>query len=281
MDADDGKRLDGKVAFITGAASGMGAATARLFALHGARVAIADLNEEDGRRLAAELGPRARFERVDVTREGDVEAAIGHTVDAWERLDCIFNNAGFGGALGPIDETAVDDFDITFDVLLKGVFLGIKHAAPVMKRQRSGSIISTASIAGLEAGWAPHLYSTAKAAVIALTRTVALEMAEWDVRVNCICPGVIATPLAVGRGFTEEAQANFREEMASGQPLGRVGEPEDIAQCALWLASDESTFVTGQGHVVDGGMTAGRPWRRQASWMTRTRPITVYRPPDR
>ncbi|MXY52028.1 MAG: glucose 1-dehydrogenase [Gammaproteobacteria bacterium] len=274
-------RLRGKSAFITGAASGMGAATARLFVAEGANVTIADLNEKAGDALAAELGPRARFERVNVTVESEVQGAIERSADACGRLDCIFNNAGFGGALGPIDETSVEDFDITFDVLLKGVFLGIKHAAPIMKRQGSGSIISTASIAGLEAGWAPHLYSTAKSAVIALTRTVALEMAEWQVRVNCICPGMIATPLAVGRGFTDEAQRNFRADMAGQQPLNRVGEPDDIARCALWLASDDSEFVTGQAHVVDGGITAGRPWRRQASWMTRNRPITVYRPPGR
>ena len=280
MDTETG-RLQGKVALLTGAASGMGAATARSFVSEGARVTIADLNEEAGDALAAELGPKARFELVNVTVEDDLQGAIARTVEAWGRLDCIFNNAGFGGALGPIDETSVEDFDITFDVLVKGVFLGIKHAAPIMKRQRSGSIISTASIAGLEAGWAPHLYSTAKASVIALTRTVALEMAEWQVRVNCICPGLIATPLAVGRGFTAEAQQNFRADMAGQQPLNRVGEPDDIARAALWLASDDSEFVTGQAHVVDGGITAGRPWRRQASWMTRNRPITVYRPPGR
>ena len=218
-------RLDGKTALITGAASGMGAATARLFVAEGANVTIADLNEEAGDALAAELGPRTRFERVNVTVEGDLQGAIERTADAWGRLDCIFNNAGFGGALGPIDETSTEDFDITFDVLLKGVFLGIKHAAPIMKRQGSGSIISTASIAGLEAGWAPHLYSTAKSAVIALTRTVALEMAEWHVRVNCICPGLIATPLAVGRGFTgrSAAQLSRRHGRAAAPEPGRRG----------------------------------------------------------
>ena len=274
-------RLSDKVALITGAASGMGAATARMFVAHGARVLIADLQEEAGGALAEELGAAALFEHVDVTVEADLANAVARVERTWGRLDCIFNNAGFGGALGPVDETSTEDFDITMDVLVKGVFLGMKHAAPIMKRQRAGSIISTASVAGLEAGWSPHLYSTAKAGVIALTRSVALEMAEWNVRVNCICPGVIETPLAVGRGFTDEAIDRFRGEMADQQPLNRVGDPDDIAYCALWLASDESTFVTGQALVVDGGVTSGRPWRKQASWMRQPRPITVYRPPGR
>ena len=274
-------RLEGKTALITGGASGMGAATARLFAEHGARVLIADLQEEAGAALARTIGASALFERVDVTREVDVANAVASAERHWGRLDCIFNNAGFGGALGPVAETTEEDFDLTFDVLVKGVFFGMKHAAPIMQRQGAGSIINTASIAALQAGWAPHLYSAAKAAVIALTRSVAMEMAEWNVRANCICPGLIATPLAVGRGFTDEAVTQFKAERAGEQPLNRVGEPEDIARCALWLASDDSAFVTGQAHAVDGGITIGRPWREQPSWMRQPRPITVYRPPGR
>lgn len=274
-------RLDGKVAVITGAASGIGAATARRFADQGAKVLIADLQEDAGAALADALGAVARFERVDVTVETDVANAIAVALREWGRIDCLFNNAGFGGALGPIDETSAEDFTITMDVLVKGVFHGMKHAAPAMKRQRVGSIINTASIAALQGGWSPHIYSAAKAAVVALTRSVALELAEWSVRVNCICPGLIATPLAVGRGFTDEVVARFRKSMAGEQPIRRVGEPEDIAQCALWLASDESSFVTGQAHVVDGGATLGRPWHEQPGWMRRRRPITVYRPPER
>ncbi len=238
-------RLSGKAALITGAASGMGAATARMFAAEGAHVLIADLQEESGKALAEELGDAGMFARCDVSIEADVAGAVALAEERWGRLDCIFNNAGFGGAIGPIDETSVEDFDITMDVLVKGVFFGMKHAAPLMKRQRAGTIINTASMAAQVAGWSPHLYSAAKASVIALTRSVALEMAEWNVRVNCISPGVIETPLAVGRGFTPEAIERFRDEMTDPQPLNRVGEPDDIAHCALWLASDESTFVTG------------------------------------
>ena len=274
-------RLSGKAALITGAASGMGAATARMFAAHGAKVLIADLQEESGNALAEELGEAGLFARCDVSIESDVAGAVARAEERWGRLDCIFNNAGFGGAIGPIDETSAEDFDITMDVLVKGVFFGMKHAAPLMKRQRTGSIISTASMAAAVGGWSPHLYSAAKAAVIALTRSVALEMAEWNVRVNCISPGVIETPLAVGRGFTPEAIERFRGEMTDPQPLNRVGEPEDIAHCALWLASDESTFVTGQDVVVDGGFSAGRSWRRQPAWMRQPHPIKVYRPPGR
>ena len=274
-------RLKDKVALITGAASGMGAATARMFAAEGARVLIADLQEDAGEALARELGDAGMFARCDVSVEADVANAVAGVADRWGRLDCIFNNAGFGGAIGPIDETSIEDFDITMDVLVKGVFFGMKHAAPIMKRQRGGSIISTASMAARTGGWSPHLYSAAKAGVIALTRSVALEMAEWNVRVNCISPGVIETPLAVGRGFTPEAIERFRGEMAGQQPLDRVGEPDDIAHCALWLASDESTFVSGQDLVVDGGFSAGRPWRRQPPWMRQPHPISVYRPPGR
>jgi NAD(P)-dependent dehydrogenase (short-subunit alcohol dehydrogenase family) len=151
-----------------------------------------------------------------------------------------------------------------------------------MKAQGSGSIINTASVAGLKAGESPHLYSTAKAAVIHLTRSVALELGEHGIRVNCICPGVISTPLAMGtRRFTPEQLDTMRERMGRIQVLGRVGEPEDIANAALFLASDESSFVTGESMVVDGGAFAGRAWSRQSSFMTKQRPIKMYRPPGR
>lgn len=274
-------RLDDKVAVITGAATGMGAASARRFAAEGARVVICDLKEQEGQALAEELGAAAVFLRTDVTQEDDVATAVKVARDRWGRLDCIFNNAGFGGALGPIDQTSADDFDITLDVLVKGVFFGIKHAAPVMKAQGSGSVINTASVAGMVAGWGPHLYSMAKAAVIQLTRSTALELGEHGVRVNCICPGIIATPLAMGRDQSPEAVAAFKQTLGPGQPIGRVGEPEDIANAALWLASDESTFVTGDALVVDGGVMAGRPWSRVAEWIREPNPIRVYRPPGR
>lgn len=275
-------RLQGRTAVITGAASGIGAATARLFVAEGANVLIADMNEEQGSAIAAELGPAAAFQAVDVSKEEDVAAAVDHAVDRWGRLDVMFNNAGFGGALGPIEDTTVEEFDITFDVLVKGVFLGMKHAAPVMKRQGAGSIISTASVAGLQAGYSPHLYSVAKSAVIHMTRSVALELGAHGIRVNCICPGIIATPLAAGRpGVAQEALDKMKAALGRNQVLGRIGDPIDIANAALWLASDESSFVTGHAQVVDGGAYAGRAWAKQGDWITAKRPLKMYRPKGR
>ncbi len=274
--------LDGKVAVITGAASGMGAATARRFVAEGARVLVADLDEERGPALVDELGEAAAFRRVDVSREDDVAAAVDDAVDRWGSLDVMFNNAGFGGARGPIEQISVDDFDITFDVLLKGPFLGIKHAAPHMKRQGSGSIVNTASVAGLLCGEAPHLYSVAKAAVIHLSKTAALELGEHGIRVNAICPGVIATPLAFGRPGADDDQLDrMREKIGRHQPIGRIGEGDDIANAAVYLASDRSGFVTGTAHVVDGGARAGRTWSRQNRSWTEPGPIKLYRPPGR
>ncbi len=276
------QRLSDKTAIITGGASGIGAASARLFVEEGARVLIADTQSERGEALAKELGDAAAFHRVDVTREDDIRAVVGDAVERWGRLDCIFNNAGFGGALGSIETTTVEEFDITFDVLLKGVFLGIKHAAPVMRAQGGGSIISTASVAGLKTGESPHLYSVAKAAVIHLTRSVALELGEHGIRVNCICPGIVATPLAAGRpNASPEALERLADGLAKTQAMGRVGQPEDIARAALWLASDDSEWVTGHAQVVDGGAFAGRPWSRQGDWITQDRPIKLYRPEGR
>jgi len=258
-------RLAGKVALITGGASGIGEASVRLFVEEGAAVVIADIQDDRGRKLAAELGKRAAYVHADVSREADVSAAIAETVTRFSRLDCLFNNAGYGGVMGSIEEIPVAGFDETLGVLLRGVFLGMKHAAPVMKRQASGSIISTASVAGLRTGNGPHVYSAAKAAVIHLTRSVAMELGESGVRVNCICPGGIATPIfGKGLGMSPE-QADTTIPLMKGvlerlQPIQRPGEPLDIAQAALWLASDESSFVNGHALVVDGGLIGGRLW---------------------
>lgn len=275
-------RLEGRTAIITGGASGIGAASARLFVEEGARVLIADMQVERGEALAEELGSAAAFHKVDVTRESDLCDVVEDAVKRWGRLDCIYNNAGFGGALGPIEETSVEEFDMTFDVLVKGVFLGIKHAVPVMRSQGGGSIISTASVAGLKTGESPHLYSVAKAAVVHLTKSVALELGQYEIRVNCICPGIVATPLAAGRkDATDEELSKLSHVLRHAQAMGRVGQPEDIARAALWLASDESSWVTGTAQVVDGGAAAGRPWSRQADWITRKREIKLYRPEGR
>jgi NAD(P)-dependent dehydrogenase (short-subunit alcohol dehydrogenase family) len=163
-------KLDGKVAVITGGASGIGAAAVRLFVEEGCRVVIADVQDDKGTRLAGELGKSSAYLHADVSREPDVSGAIAHALSRFGRLDCLYNNAGLGGVSGPIAEIPVDGYDQTMGVLLRGVFLGMKHAAPIMKRQGRGSIVSTASVAGLQAGYGPHIYSAAKAAVVHLTR---------------------------------------------------------------------------------------------------------------
>ncbi len=189
-------RLEGKVAVVTGGASGIGEATVRLFVAEGARCVIADVQDDRGNALAGELGGLAAYRRTDVTIEEDVKAAVALAASKFGRLDCIFNNAGIVGTVGPIEDIPADEYDLTMNVLLRGPFFGMKHAAPVMKSQGSGgSIISTASVAGVTGGDGPHIYSVAKAGVMHLTRTVALELAEHGIRVNAICPGGIVTPL--------------------------------------------------------------------------------------
>lgn len=257
--------LDGKVSLITGGASGIGAATVRLFVREGSKVVIADILDDQGKKLAAELEGAAVYQHTDVSQEADIKAALDLALNRFGRLDCLFNNAGLGGVSGMIEETDTGQLDATMAVLFRAVVLGIKHTAPIMKRQGSGSIISTASVAGLRAGFGPHIYSAAKAAVIHLTKSVAMELGESGVRVNCICPGAIVTPI-FGRhfGLTEAEIANktplLNQAFSILQPIRRAGQPEDIAQAALWLASDASSFVSGHELVVDGALSNGRGW---------------------
>ncbi len=281
-------RLDGKVAVITGGASGIGAATAELFVTEGAKVVIGDMQAAAGADVVNRLGKDCVYVRCDVSKEDEVAGMIDEAIREFGAIDVLFNNAGFGGAIGPIESISEADFDLTFDVLLKGVFFGMKHAAPHMKRQGSGSIISTASVAGLRTGNAGHLYNVAKAGVIHLTTSVANELAEENVRVNCICPGFIATPLAAGRPIeykgreaAERRVEKMRDVGSEAQPMKRIGEPMDIAQAALFFASDDSQWVTGHAMVVDGGFCTGKPWRRQPDVWTEAKPIRVYRPEGR
>lgn len=256
-------QLDGKVAVITGGASGIGEGTVRLFVEQGARVVIADIQDERGSQLAEDLGPSTTYHRTDVSEEQQVEAAIGKAVEKWGRLDVMFNNAGFGGVSGPVELTDMDAYDQTMAVLLRGVFIGIKHAAAVMKAQHSGSIVSTASVAGVQAGMGPVVYSAAKAAVMHLTRVVSVELGEFGVRANAICPGFIGTnifttPFGLTGPAAEQMIAKLSDSFASWAPLKRSGVPNDIAQTVAFLASDASSYITGQSIVVDGGLTAGR-----------------------
>lgn len=255
-------RLDGKVAVITGGASGIGAGTVKLFVNEGARVVIADVQDDLGEALSAELGNAAVYQRADVSNEGDVKAMIARAVNDFGGLDCLFNNAGFGGVSGEIHEIELGpEYDATVNVMFTGVLLGMKHAAPIMREQKSGSIVSTASVAGVQGGYGPHVYSGIKAAVIGLTRSVALELSEFNIRVNAICPGGIATPIfapmlqdELAEGDNQGVVEFMRAQMANIHPIPRSGEPEDIGNMVVFLASDDSTFVTGQHLMVDGGL---------------------------
>lgn len=253
-------RLKGKVAVITGGASGMGKATVMRFLEEGASVVVADYNAATGAQTveeatAAGFGEKVHFIRTDVSREADVEAMLDAALTMFGGLDIVFNNAGVGGAIGPLTETTTEAWDYTMDVLAKSVFLGMKHAARRMKaRGTGGAIINTASIAGLSGDAGPLVYSAAKAAVISLTRSAAVELAPDHIRVNAICPGFIATPLADG-GRPEQA----RERFAKAQPWPETGVGDHIAGAALFLACDDSRFVTGEHIIVDGGLTAAGP----------------------
>jgi NAD(P)-dependent dehydrogenase (short-subunit alcohol dehydrogenase family) len=258
-------KLKDKVAVITGGASGMGQATALRFLNEGARVVVADYNEQSGKdtlAFAAKGGhaEKIRFIRTDVAKEADVEAMIDCAVSNFGRLDIVFNNAGVGGAIGPVWDIEEEEWDYTFDVLVKGVFFGIKHGARAMRKQgQGGVIINTASTAGLSGGSGPLVYSAAKAAVINLTKAAAVQLAPDRIRVNAICPGGILTGLT-NQG-NPEAAVKVLEKM---QPWPEYGKGEHIAGAALFLASDDAGFVTGDALVVDGGLTAIGPdmWRR-------------------
>ncbi len=250
-------RLEGKVAVVTGGASGMGRATVERFLAEGAAVVIGDLNTVAGADTltALDAGDRIAFLATDVAVEADIEALVALATTRFGRIDVMFNNAGIGGAFGPIGETLVEEWDYSFAVLVRGVFLGMKHAGNAMKaRGEGGVILSTSSIAGLGLGGGPHAYSAAKAAVANLTRAVAGELAHHRIRVNAIAPGAIRTPL-FHSGRAEKMESLARPKT----PWPRLGEGSDIAGAALYLASDDGEFVTGQVLVVDGGMLALGP----------------------
>jgi NAD(P)-dependent dehydrogenase (short-subunit alcohol dehydrogenase family) len=251
-------KLDGKVAVITGAASGMGRATAIRFAKEGASVVVADLNSQGGEMVISEIAAakgRAVYQRTDVTSEADIKSVIDRAVKEYGRLDITYNNAGVGGAMGKIESTKSEDWDKTFHILTRAVFLGIKYSIEPMRKVGGGSIISTSSVAGLRGVAGLHAYSAAKAAVISITESAAIELGHDHIRVNCICPGGIVTPLTVrGAPGGEEAAA---KNMARMQPIPRAGKPEDIAAMALFLASDDSEWITGTSMIVDGGMATG------------------------
>src|SRR6202789_4212691 len=251
-------QLSGKVAVITGAASGMGKAAAILFAREGAHVVLADLNVPGGEEaagLASAAGGRCVFQRADVSSEDEIQALVGRALSEFGRLDVTFNNAGIGGAVGSLEGIAVEDWDRTQAVCLRGVFLGIKHAIAPMRAQGGGAIVSTASIAGIDGYPGLHAYCAAKAGVVNLTRSASIEFAADRIRINCIAPGGVSTPILGGGANYNKAATDAA--LVNAQPLPIAGQPEDIAQAALFLASDAARFITGHCLVVDGGATAG------------------------
>ncbi|MFZ5721483.1 MAG: SDR family NAD(P)-dependent oxidoreductase [Pseudomonadota bacterium] len=255
-------RLDGKVAVITGGVSGIGLGTLELFLAEGAQVVAADIQDEKGEMLEKRFRDRVRYARCDVTNEGEIAAAMKLAADEFGGLDILFNNAGISDAMREIREIEAETWTWIYDVLVRGPALGMKHAVPLMLDRGGGAIVNTASIAGLQAGWGPIAYSSAKAAVIHMTRVAAAQLSPQNIRVNAICPGLIATSifgasLGLPRQVADQMAAQVAAHAAKVQPVPKAGMPDDIAQAALYLASDASAFVTGTHLVVDGGITVG------------------------
>src|SRR5437588_7334374 len=266
---DDMGRLEGKVAVITGATSGIGLHTAEVFVAESAKLVIAGRRVAEGEAVADTPGPTCTLPQTDVTVEEQVKALIALSVEKFGRIDCLFNNAGGPAQTGGIEGLEVERFDAAMATLVRSVMLGMKHAAPYMRKQGSGSIINNGSIAGRLAGFSSSIvYGAAKAAVIHLTKCVAMELGESGIRVNSISPGAIATGIfgkALGLSVeaAEKTPAVMREIYKTQQPIQRAGLPEDIAYAAVFLASDESSFINGHDLVVDGAITGGRNWTEQ------------------
>lgn len=252
--------LRGKVALITGASSGIGAATARRFIEEGAKVLLADIGDEAGQTLAQDLGDNAKFVHVDVRREDDIASAIDIAVSKFGALDCMINNAGVVGIAGSIANIPSDAWKNTLDILLNGTFYGIKHAARVMIPRRKGTIISLSSTAGIVGGLGPHAYTAAKHAVIGLTKSAASELCAYGIRVNCLAPGNTVTPMtarAIGGDPNDLAMAE--KAIAGGSLLGIAGQAEDQADAIIYLASECARYVSGHTLVVDAGQTTSSP----------------------
>lgn len=257
-------RLADKVAVITGAASGIGLGSLELFVAEGAKVVAADIQDEKGAALQQRFPHAVRYVHCDVTSEADIRAAVATAVGEFGRLDVMFNNAGISDHMTEISELTVEGWDWIFSILVRGVMLGTKHAAAAMSADGAsgGSIINTASVAALQAGYGPIAYSSAKAAVLHMGRVAAAQLAARNIRVNSICPGLIATSIfgasvGLARESADQMAAYVATHANGAQPLNRAGLPEDIARAALYLASDDSRFMTGGHLVVDGGLTVG------------------------
>ncbi|MDN3015552.1 SDR family oxidoreductase [Paenibacillus sp. BSR1-1] len=254
------ERLSGKVAIITGGAGGIGKVTAKRFLEEGAKVVLVDLFQESLDKTKEELDPYGEVivVRADVSKEEDVQNYVQKTVDHFGKIDVFFNNAGIEGKVAPITEQKVEDFDKVLSVNVRGVFLGLKHVLAVMKKQGHGSVINTSSVAGLHGSPNVTPYITSKHAVVGLTKACAVEVAPYQVRVNSIHPSPVNTRMmrSLEEGFAPGNPEAVKADLAKAIPLGRYGESEDISNLVVFLASDESAFITGVQYRVDGGMGA-------------------------
>jgi NAD(P)-dependent dehydrogenase (short-subunit alcohol dehydrogenase family) len=250
------EELEGKVAIVTGASSGIGRAAVELFAAEGAVVIAADVIDDAGRHLVDELakqGSTCVYAHADVSKESDVAAVVHLALSQYGRLDVLFNNAGIEGEQAPTAEATIDNWERVIDINLKGVFLGLKHGIQAMLRGGGGSIVNNASVAGLVGFAGIPAYCASKGGVVQLTRTAALEYAAQGIRVNCLCPGVIDTPMV--QRFTQ-ANPEMLGALTQMEPVGRLGRAREVAELALFLASDRSSFITGAVIPVDGGFVA-------------------------
>jgi NAD(P)-dependent dehydrogenase (short-subunit alcohol dehydrogenase family) len=261
----DTRSLNGKVAVVTGGASGIGLATVETLIEYGAKVVVGDMQAEKGKALEARFGEDTlRFQQTDVTDKDQLQSLINLSETAFGGLDILFNNAGHGGAPGGIEELDFDLYDQTMNLLLKAVFMGTQMAIPLMKKRGGGVIINTSSISAIMAGYAPITYSTAKLGVAHFSRIAAGELAKYKIRVNSIKPGFIATSIfGASLGLPREVADQMAEQVAQGgakmQPIGRTGSGRDIAETVAFLASDAASFITGESITVDGGITTGPP----------------------
>jgi len=270
-------KLDGKVALITGAAGGIGRATSKLFIEEGAKgVVMVDIWDEMGEKTANKLGPNAIYLHTDVSQESNIKAAIDLAVEKFGRLDVVFSNAGNPGPGGAIEDVPTDEFDKTVAIHLRAAFLCMKHSIPIMKKQGSGCFITTSSVAAFQHGMGTLPYSLSKAGIIQLTRIAAVELGIYGIRANAIAPGGIATGIfgqafGISRNGAEKVAELMKGTLADMQAIRRAGLPEDIANAALFLASDSSNFITGVTLKVDGGLLSGRipqdPEESQERWL--------------